>query len=309
MRIVVALGGNALLRRGEPPAAETQREHVCVAARVIAVLARDHQVVITHGNGPQIGLLAMESFAVTGAPPHPLDVLGAESQGMIGYLLETAIRNEMPGAEVVTVLGQVLVDEGDRGFDQPSKPIGPILDGARSAQLAAERGWRFIPEMGGMRRVVPSPEPRALLEAGPLRRLVESGVLVISAGGGGVPVVRGADGAFRGVEAVVDKDLTAALLAEELAADYLLLLTDVGGVFERWGEPASRVFRRARVADLRRFAFAPGSMGPKVEAACRFVEHTGGTAAIGALADGPIILAGQAGTMVRSDVEGVSFWE
>jgi len=308
MRAVVALGGNALLRRGESAGGEGQRENVRLAARAVASLAPLCDVTVTHGNGPQIGLLAMESYAFSPAHPGSLDVLGAESQGLIGYMLETALRNELPGREIVTALGQVLVDAADPAFGHPTKFIGPVMTADEAVRLASERGWAFAPEAGGQRRVVPSPEPRAILEAAPLRRLVEAGVLVISAGGGGVPVIQTDDGSFGGVEAVVDKDLTAALLAEQLHADWLLMLTDVPAVSERWGDPASRRFRSASPARLRAFSFAPGSMGPKVEAACRFVERTGGTAAIGALGDARAVIEGRAGTVVRPSGDAIAWW-
>lgn len=308
MRLVVALGGNALLQRGEQPLVETQRARVDLAARAIAAISPGNEVLVTHGNGPQVGLLAMESYASAGDAAPPLDVLGAESQGLVGYLVETALRNALPGREIVTVLGQVLVDAADPSFSHPVKPIGPMLDARAAGELQRTRGWVFAPEGAGLRRVVPSPEPVAALEVEPLRQLLSAGVIVISGGGGGVPVVRDADGRYTGVEAVVDKDLTASLLARELGAGALVLLTDVDAVWHGWGSPDARRIRSASPGELRALSFAPGSMGPKVEAACRFVEATGAPARIGALDQLPGILGGSAGTLVEPGSGPITFW-
>jgi carbamate kinase len=297
MRIVVALGGNALLRRGEPADADTQRRNIAAATRAVAELAADHQLVLTHGNGPQIGLLALQSEAYPKIRPLPLDVLGAESEGMIGSLLDQALQNELPGRQVATLLTQVVVDPGDPAFAAPTKPIGPVYTEAEARRLAAERSWTVAADGRWWRRVVASPEPLDVRELGTIRLLVEAGVLVVCAGGGGIPVVVDA-GRVRGVEAVIDKDLAAALLARRLNAGILLLLTDVPAVELDWGTPRARPLRTTTPAQLRACRFAAGSMGPKVEAACRFVEATGGRAAIGALADAAAILGGQAGTTV-----------
>ena len=297
--VVVALGGNALLRRGEPLTEEVQQRNVAAAAPAVAAVARAHRVVVTHGNGPQIGLLALESEAYQDVPPYGLDVLGAESQGMIGFLLEQALRNALDGRTVATLLTSVLVDADDPAFQAPTKPVGPAYPEDVARELAQARGWHIARDGAAFRRVVPSPRPLAILELEAIRILVEAGVLVICAGGGGVPVVRRADGALDGVEGVVDKDRTAALLAEALGADRLLLLTDVANVYAGWGTAAARPIGETSVSELRRLAFEPGSMGPKVEAACRFAERTGRPASIGALVDAPEILAGRAGTTVR----------
>jgi carbamate kinase len=297
VRLVIALGGNALLRPGERPEASVQRANVRAAAGAVAELAREHSVVVTHGNGPQIGWLALQAEA-SAARPDPLDVLGAESEALIGYLIEQELAPLLPGRELATLLTQVEVDPEDPAFRAPTKPIGPLLAEDRARALARERGWSVAAVPGGFRRVVPSPEPRRIRELGVIRRLVVDGVTVICAGGGGIPVVSTAGGGLRGVEAVVDKDLTAALLAVALEADALLLLTDVDSVYDDWPEPARRPLRRATPAALRARRFAPGSMGPKVEAACRFAEATGRDAAIGALADAARVLAGEAGTRV-----------
>lgn len=297
MRAVVALGGNALLRRGEAPESAAQRRNVDRAVASVAELAREHEVVVTHGNGPQVGLLALQSESYRDVAPYPLDVLGAESEGMIGYLLEQGLRNELPGREVATLLTQVVVDPDDPAFAAPTKPIGSVYAEAEAGRLAAEHGWTLARDGGGLRRVVPSPEPVEIVELAAIRVLLESGVLVICAGGGGIPVSR--NGVLRGIEAVIDKDKAAALLAERLRADALLLLTDVEGVQLGFGTPDATVLRRATPAELRQHDFAPGSMGPKVEAACRFVERTGGRAVIAALDRAAAALTAEAGTTVR----------
>ncbi|HEX8752528.1 MAG TPA: carbamate kinase [Solirubrobacterales bacterium] len=299
MRILVALGGNALLERGERATAEAQWRHVETAARALAALAGEHQLIVTHGNGPQVGLLALQSESYGEVPPYPLDVLGAESEGMVGHMLELALRNALPGREVITVLTEVVVSPQDPAFHRPSKPIGPVYEEARARRLAAERGWTIGRDGGGFRRLVPSPDPRAIAELRSLRVLLDAGTLLICAGGGGIPTIVDSAGAMRGVEAVIDKDLTAALLARRLDAEMLLMLTDVDAVYSDWGEPGERPLATAGPEELRGHRFAAGSMGPKVEAACRFVEATGRRAAIGALAEAPLVVRGEAGTTVR----------
>jgi carbamate kinase len=297
--VVAALGGNALARRGEPLDPERQRRRVAVAADALAALARRQELVVTHGNGPQVGLLALQ--AESGAPGAraPLDVLGAETEGMIGYWIEQELGNRLPGRQLATLLTQVEVDARDPGFAAPSKPIGPVYDEAGGRRLAEERGWVLARDGAGLRRVVASPEPHAILELGAIELLVRAGVVVVCAGGGGIPVVREADGRVRGVEAVIDKDLCAELLARSLGAELLLLLTDVPAVFADWPGTREPVGLTTPSA-LRRIDVEPGSMGPKVEAACRFVERGGGRAAIGALEDAEGVLAGTAGTQLRA---------
>lgn len=309
MLVVAAVGGNALLRRGEPASPGAQAENAAIAGFGLAALAREHRLIVTHGNGPQVGLLALESGSSGDFGAFPLDVLGAETQGMIGYLLELALRNELPGRPVMTVLSQVLVDAGDPAFGAPSKPIGPFYDRNEAARLTRERGWSFGLDGERARRLVPSPEPRAILELEGLRALVAAGVLTISAGGGGVPVCRDKSGRLIGLEAVIDKDLTAGLLAKEIGADALLLLTDVPAVQEHWGEPQRRAIRTATPSFLRALQLAPGSMGPKVEAACRFAEATGRSAAVGSLGQASAILAGAAGTRVVPGPAHPTYWE
>jgi carbamate kinase len=276
-----------------------QRANLRGAARSIAALAREHELVLTHGNGPQIGWLALQAEALRDVRPDPLDVLGAESEALIGYLIEQELAPLLPEREIATLVTLVEVDADDPAFAGPTKPIGPRYDEAGARAIARERGWQLAPVEGGFRRVVPSPEPRRIRELGVIRRLARAGVVVVCAGGGGIPVVITAAGALRGVEAVIDKDLTAALLAAELEADALLLLTDVAAVYEDWPRPCERPIRSATPAALRALSFAPGSMGPKVEAACRFVERTGCMAAIGALDTAADLLDGTVGTLVR----------
>ena len=302
MRIVVALGGNALLRRGEPLEASLQRGHVEAAAESLSALAPMHQLVVTHGNGPQVGLLALQAEAYKDVRPYPFDVLGAETEGMIGYLLQQAMQNRLPRREVVTVLTQVDVDRADPAFGHPSKPVGPVYAEPVAMQLAARYGWSITRDGDGFRRVVPSPEPQAIVELPTIRRLLDAGVIVICAGGGGIPtVVDRASGHRTGVEAVIDKDLSAALLAMQLEADFLMLLTDVDAVQSDWGTPRARPIRSATPDVLRAMTFAGGSMAPKIEAVCRFVDATKREAAIGSLANAADILAGRSGTSVYAE--------
>ncbi|NJN86408.1 MAG: carbamate kinase [Leptolyngbyaceae cyanobacterium SL_7_1] len=299
MRIVVALGGNALLRRGEPMTSENQQANIRLAAAAIATLAQTHDVIITHGNGPQVGLLALQAETYKAVQPYPLDVLNAETEGMIGYLIEQELRNQLGDRQVVTLLTQVEVEGNDPAFTHPTKPIGPIYTQAEAERLATERGWAIAPDGKNYRRVVPSPKPQRILELGAIRLLVQSGVLVICVGGGGIPVVVTPTGGIRGVEAVIDKDLAAALLATSLTVEALLLLTDVDAVYTDWGTPAAQPLHHVSPEQLRHYCFAPGSMAPKVEAVCQFVEQTGGIAGIGRLEDATAILTGQAGTRVQ----------
>lgn len=299
MRVVVALGGNALMQRGEPLEASVQREHVAAAARSIAALAKHHSLILTHGNGPQVGLLALQSESYRAVKPYPLDVLVAESEGMIGYLLEQALQNELSGRQVATVLTEVDVDRDDPAFAHPTKPVGPVYTEGEAHRLATEHGWQVARDGSGYRRVVASPEPRQIVEIETIRRLAGAGAVVICAGGGGIPVVVDpASGRRDGIEAVIDKDLSAALLAIQVEADFLMLLTDVDAVEEGWGRPGARPIRWATPARLRTLSFAPGSMAPKIEAACRFVEATGCRAGIGSLALASEILAGRSGTSI-----------
>ncbi|RFM69960.1 carbamate kinase, partial [Salmonella enterica] len=237
--LVVALGGNALLKRGEPLEADIQRKNIELAARTIAQLTRQWRVVLVHGNGPQVGLLALQNSAYANVTPYPLDILGAESQGMIGYMLQQALKNHLPEREISVLLTQVEVDANDPAFLNPTKYIGPIYDEAQARALQAEKGWVFKADGNAFRRVVPSPQPKRIVENDAIRALISRDHLVICNGGGGVPVVEKADG-YHGIEAVIDKDLSAALLASQIHADALLILTDADAVYLDWGKPTQR---------------------------------------------------------------------
>lgn len=293
MRIVAALGGNALLRRGEPAAADRQRRNVAAAASALAKVAERHELVITHGNGPQVGLLALEAEAYPDVPPYPLDVLDAETQGMIGYLLVQALA----GRQVAALLTQVVVDTDDPAFGRPTKPIGPVYEEAQARRLASERGWSIARDGRWFRRVVPSPEPRRIVELDAIEQLLAAGAVVVCAGGGGIPVVE-RDGKLEGVEAVIDRDLTAALLASAIGADLLVLLTDVAFVMSGHGTRLAEPLRVATPDELRALRLPSGSMGPKAEAACRFVEAGGERAAIGSLSALVDVIEGTTGTSV-----------
>lgn len=296
---MVALGGNALLRRSDRPDADIQEHHVRSAVEALTSVARDHDLVVTHGNGPQVGLLALESYRDPSlGHPFPFDVLGAQTQGMIGYWLLQALENAVPGRGVAALLTQTVVVASDPAFANPSKFVGPLYDEEAAKRLVAERGWDFRPEEGGWRRVVPSPDPHEIVELREVEALLGRGSIVICAGGGGIPVVREPGGRLRGVEAVVDKDLTAALLAIEIGATALVILTDVAAVERGHGTAEAHPILRASVEELRALALPAGSMGPKVEAACRFVEATGRSAHIGQLSEAGRVVTGEAGTVV-----------
>jgi carbamate kinase len=302
MRIVVALGGNALLRRGEPMTAEAQHTNVRIAAAALADLARDHQIIIAHGNGPQVGLMALQAMNFAPENPWPLDVLGAETEGMIGYLIEQELMNALPpGTSCATLLTRVEVDPADPAFAAPSKPIGQVYTANEAKAVQSAHHWSMVTEAsGGVRRVVPSPLPKAILNLPVIEILVKAGVCVVCAGGGGIPVARGSDGQMEGVEAVIDKDRTAGLLARQLKAEALLMLTDVEAVFRDWGAPDQSAIRQITPDELDQIDFAAGSMAPKITAACDFVRAGGGMAGIGGLSDARAILEGRAGTRITS---------
>jgi carbamate kinase len=301
VRILVALGGNALLKRGEPMTAEVQRANVQTAARSLAPVAERHQLVLSHGNGPQVGLLALQGAAYTAVDPYPLDLLGAQTEGMIGYLIEQELGNLLPeDVPLATVLTMIEVDPDDPGFADPTKFVGPVYGDDEAEKLAAAKGWVFKRDGERLRRVVPSPAPRRIFEIRPIRWLLDKGVLVVCTGGGGIPTawVPGEERRLAGVEAVIDKDLASELLAREVGADLFVMATDVDGVYDAWGTPEQRKLDRVTPGELRARPFAAGSMGPKVEAAARFVETTGKRAAIGALDEIEQIVEGRAGTTV-----------
>jgi carbamate kinase len=311
MRVVAALGGNALLRRGEPLTAENQRVNARVACKALAPVALEHELVVSHGNGPQVGLLALQGSAYREVEPYPLDLLGAQTEGMIGYLIQQELGNELPFEKrLASLLTLIEVDSEDPAFEDPTKPIGPIYTKADAEQLAREKGWVFKPDGDSFRRVVPSPLPQRIFGIEPVEWLLEHGAVVICAGGGGIPVMytdtpATAGRQLVGVEAVIDKDLASALLARDLRADALVIITDVDAVYADWGTPEQRAIRRATPEALAGTEFAAGSMGPKVRAACSFVEETGGLAAIGSITDTPALLRGEAGTIVTLDASGI----
>lgn len=303
--IVVALGGNALLRRGEPLTAEAQRANIRVAARALAPLAEEYNLVLAHGNGPQVGLLALQAAAYSEAEPFPLDVLGAQTQGMIAYMLEQELGNFVPFEKrIATILTMVEIDPADPAFADPTKFVGPCYEKADADRLAAERGWVFKRDGASWRRVVASPEPRQIFEIEPIRWLIQGGAVVICTGGGGIPTAY-ADPERRtlvGVEAVIDKDLASELLARSVGADLFVMLTDADGVYTKWGTLEQELLAWVTPDELAAHEFAEGSMGPKVEAAVRFVRSTGHRAAIGSLGEIAAIVAGDAGTNVVREV-------
>ncbi len=301
MRIVIALGGNALLQRGQPMTAENQRANIRIAAERIAAVVPGNEIVVAHGNGPQVGLLALQAAAYTEVAPYPLDVLGAQTDAMIGYVIEQELGNLLPEhQQLATMLTMIEVDRRDPAFANPTKPIGPVYDRETAEQLAAARGWSIAPDGDKFRRVVASPKPKRIFEIRPIRTLMESGVVVICAGGGGIPTMYDENNDLQGVEAVIDKDLASALLAEELGADLLVIATDVDGVYLNWGQPDQQRLGAVTADDLDGLDLPAGSMGPKVAAATGFARRTGNEAVIGSLADIADIVRGSAGTRVRA---------
>lgn len=304
MLVVVALGGNALLKRGEPMTADAQRQNVRLAAETLAPVAKQHKLVLSHGNGPQVGLLALQQDAYKAVEPYPLDVLGAQTQGMIGYMVEQELGNLLPfEVPFASLLTMIEVDPDDPAFKDPTKFIGPVYEEAEAKKLAAEKGWSIKQDGAKWRRVVPSPLPKRIFEIRPIKWLLDRGVVVICAGGGGIPTMYDPvkERTLVGIEAVIDKDRATALLAQQIDADLYVMATDADAVYLDWGKPTQRPLRKTTPSELRKHAFAAGSMGPKVDAACEFVEVTGKRAAIGALADIERIVLGEAGTIVEPD--------
>lgn len=300
MRIVVALGGNALLKRGEILSAAAQHENITMAAaRLASMVMAGHQLLITHGNGPQVGLLALQAASGPPASAQPLDELDAESEGWIGYALEQELANALPAnTEIATLLTRIAVAQDDPAFAKPSKPIGPVYDEETARQLARQRGWTVAPDGKFWRRVVASPAPVSILNETSIIRLTQAGTLVICAGGGGIPVTRNEGDKWRGVEAVIDKDSASALLAVRLKSDLFIMLTDVDAVYANYGTTSQRKIALTTPDEIGLESFAAGSMGPKVTAACRFAKETGHPAIIGCLSDAENILAGRAGTKI-----------
>jgi carbamate kinase len=310
MRVVIALGGNALLRRGEAMTADVQRQNTRVAAEAIAPLAAEHQLIITHGNGPQVGLLALQGAAYKPDEAYPLDVLGAETEGMIGYMLEQELGNLLPFEQpLATLLTMVEVDADDPGFQNPTKFVGPVYEKVDADRIRTDKGWVFKQDGDKWRRVVASPVPKRIFEIRPVRWLLEQRTIVICAGGGGIPTMyeKGRDRKLIGVEAVIDKDLCSELLARELDADLLIMATDAQAVCTDWGKPSQKAVHKARPDDLKQFSFPAGSMGPKVDAACHFAQATGKAAAIGALADIAGMVRGERGTIIDSGFSGLTW--
>ena len=308
MRIVIALGGNALLRRGEPMTADNQRENVRLATHQIALVAPGNEIVIAHGNGPQVGLLALQGAAYKEVETYPLDVLGAQTEGMIGYLIEQELGNLLPyEVPFATILTQVEVDPHDPAFQHPTKPIGPVYQKEEAELLAKERGWSIAPDGDRFRRVVASPRPRHIFEIRPIKWLLERGTIVICAGGGGIPTCYDENHQLTGVEAVIDKDLGSALLAQELAADMLIVATDVDAAYVDWGTPDKRAIAQAHPDELEKLGFASGSMGPKIQAAIEFARQTGRDAIIGSLSDIQAITERRAGTCVSMTTGGIRY--
>jgi len=301
MRVVIALGGNALLRRGQPMTADNQRANIRSAAERIARVTEGNEIVVAHGNGPQVGLLALQAAAYVDVPAYPLDVLGAQTEAMIGYVIEQELGNLLPEEQpLATILTMVEVDRDDPAFGHPTKPIGPVYPRDHAVVLAADAGWSIAPDGDGFRRVVPSPAPTRIFEIRPIRQLLEHGTIVVCAGGGGIPTMFDESGDLRGVEAVVDKDATSAMLAEQLDADLLVIATDVDAVYLGWGTPEQERLDRATPEELDRLGLDEGSMGPKVRAAARFVRATGKRAVIGSLDELAELVCGTAGTIVES---------
>ncbi len=297
MRIIIGIGGNALLQRGQPPEITTQRLNIKYACESIAELAQDHEIIITHGNGPQVGLLALQAAAYKEVTIYPFDVLGAESQGMIGYLLIQELMNQLPKKKVIALLTQIEVNVDDPAFLQATKFVGPVYTEEQIKILAKERHWQFAQDGQHFRRVVPSPLPQRILEITSIQSLVNLETIVICAGGGGIPVVRNSTGHYSGVEAVIDKDFATALLAEQLQADRILL-TDVANVVKNWGKSTAESIGITHFTNLEKVSFASGSMEPKVKAACQFVRNTKGIAHIGLLSEAQLILQQMAGTTI-----------
>ena len=309
MRIVIALGGNALLRRGEPLSAENQRQNVKLACEQIAKIYPNNELVITHGNGPQVGLLALQGMAYKEVSAYPLDVLGAESVGMIGYMIQQELGNLVPfEVPFATLLSQVEVDPHDPAFQNPTKPIGPVYTKEEAEKLAIEKGWSIAQDGDKYRRVVPSPLPKRIFEIRPVKWLLEKGSIVICAGGGGIPTYYDEQGNLQGVEAVIDKDLCSALLAENLEPDLFIIATDVSAVFIDWGKPNQKAIAAVHPDVIGQMAFANGSMGPKVQAAVNFVKQTNKDAVIGSLSDIVDIIKGKAGTKITTKVSDIEYY-
>jgi carbamate kinase len=310
MRVVVALGGNALQKRGEPMTVESQRANVKIACEALAPVALDHELVVSHGNGPQVGLLALQAASYNDESSYPFDVLGAQTEGMIGYFIEQELGNLLPFEKpLATLLTMTEVDSADPAFQNPTKFVGPVYSEEDAKRLAAERDWTVKQDGDKWRRVVPSPRPQRIFQIRPVEWCLEKGAVVVCTGGGGIPTMY-EEGTRHlvGVEAVIDKDFSSMVLARDIHADMLIIATDADAVYVNWGTPEQKAISAANPAELEAMEFPAGSMGPKVDAACEFAR-AGKVAVIGALENLAAILAGESGTRVSSDVEGISYYE
>lgn len=296
--IVVAIGGNALLQRGELMSCQNQQKSISQTAISLAKLAKDYRLVVVHGNGPQVGLLSLQNDAYADCPSYPFDVLGAETQGMIGYLIQQGLNAAIKDSFTTTVLTRIVVDPNDPAITNPTKFIGPVYTEQQAKILAEDNNWVIKPDGVHWRRVVPSPKPIEVLEIKAIKDLLAQDHLVICGGGGGAPVIE-KDGAYQGFEAVIDKDMTAALIAEEVGADHLLILTDGDYVCLNWNQDDEQRLEQVTAKELSQYHFPAGSMGPKVDACCQFVENTGGIGHIGDLSKAFEIMREQTGTHVR----------
>ena len=304
MRVVIALGGNALLKKGEPLTAKNQRANIRKAAEALAPIAQNHELIISHGNGPQVGLLALQASLYSGEDAFPLDVLGAQTEGMIGYMIEQELGNILPFEQpFASILTMVEVDKNDPAFQNPTKPIGPEFEEEEAIRLINEKKWVMYQEGNKWRRIVPSPIPQRIFQLRPIKWLLEKGTIVICTGGGGIPTMYNDEGKLTGVEVVIDKDYAGALLAKELNADFYIMATDSDAVYENWGTPQAKALRNVTYSDLKHYNFATGSMGPKVTSACWFAEKTKKKAAIGAITDLEEIITGKKGTLISPDSE------
>lgn len=303
MRIVVALGGNALARRGEPMTVERQRANVQIAAKALAPIAEEHELVITHGNGPQVGLLALQSSSYDDVSGYPFDVMGAQTEGMIGYFIEQEMGNLLPEEKMLaTLLTMIEVDPEDPAMKDPTKFVGPIYDEATAKKNAEKLGWIVKPDGDSWRRVVPSPIPLRIFEIRPVKNLLDAGAVVICAGGGGIPTMyKPGTRTLIGVEAVIDKDLASSVLASDIDADLLIIATDVDGVYLDWGTDNQRRITKASPTAVEELGLAAGSMGPKVQAAAQYAVRSGKKAAIGSLDQISGLVDGTAGTIISEE--------
>tara|TARA_Y100001960_G_C14784189_1_gene890250 strand:- start:35237 stop:36163 length:927 start_codon:yes stop_codon:yes gene_type:complete len=298
MNILIALGGNALLQRGEPLEAETQRINIKKVAEVVNKISEEHNVIITHGNGPQVGLLALQNLNYKETKPYPLDVLGAESSGMIGYMLIQELSNELGiyDQSVVNVITRTLVDKNDPAFNNPTKFIGPVYNKQESEEMKSKYGWEIKADGEYYRRVVPSPKPKKIIETNVIKELLEKKHIVVCGGGGGVPTIIENE-KYKGVEAVIDKDLTSSLLAQELGVDAFIILTDVSCVYENYKQEDQKMIKHFPIFEFDENSYPDGSMLPKIKAAVDFSINNEGFSSIGKLEELEDIINKKSGTI------------